>query len=915
MEINKTLLMGKTDFEMRGNLANKEPKMLEFWEENNVYKELLKKREKDLTFMLHDGPPYANGDMHCGHMLNRVLKDIIVRFKSMDGYYVPFYPGWDTHGLPIENAVTKSGVNRKNVSPVEFRKKCEEYALKQVNRQKEQVRRLGILADFDHKYVTLDKNFEKSQIHVFKEMALKGYIFKGLKPVYWSYSSESALAEAEIEYYDVKADTIYVKFDVTQGNDLVSKDDSFVIWTTTPWTIPANLAICLNPDLEYGLFKTNKGNLIFLVSLQEKLKVDLGLSEISLIKTFLGKEVEGVKAKHPFYDRESLIILGNHVTSDAGTGCVHTAPGHGEDDYKVCKLYNIDPYCPVDEHGRMDDTVGNRLKGMFYEDANKEVLLMLDEVHALLGHNEIVHSYPHDWRTKKPVIFRATPQWFCSIDEIRDQLLKEIDKVNWIPSWGKIRMHNMIKDRMDWCISRQRAWGVPLPIIYDKDGNALLEKEILDYIEDLIGKYGSNIWFEKNVNELMPANYINAHQDLAPFRKETDIMDVWFDSGSSSRGVLIDRHNKFPADLYLEGCDQYRGWFNSSLIISVATEGVAPYKTVLSHGFVLDGNGNKMSKSLGNGIDPNKICSTYGADILRLYVATVDYQSDVRISDQIIKTVSETYRKIRNIFKFMLANLNDGETTFDPYKDMVNEYSKVSLYILAHLDEVKNIALDEYNKYNFANVIQEILTFLTQDVSAFYLSIAKDPLYCDEKNSHLRKEIQSVIYKVIVTISRLLSPVLCFTMEEVHSNLPCQKEKYAVLEDMVKKEEHINEKLLKEYSLFNEIRSEIMKSLEEARSMGLIKSSLEARIEISSLDNDTKMLLNNFTLEELKLIFIVSDVKLVSKAKNNYVHVGVNVLRHNGEKCERCWQYFDELISFGENRVCPRCLKVLKQYE
>ncbi len=914
MEINKTLLMGKTNFEMRGNLANKEPKMLETWETEDLYHQVLAKRNKDLTFMLHDGPPYANGDMHCGHMLNRILKDIVLRFKAMDGYYTPFYPGWDTHGLPIENAVSKSGVDRKKVSPVEFRKKCEEYAHKQVNRQMQQVKRLGLFADFDNKYVTLDKNFEKSQIHVFKEMALKGYIFKGLKPVYWSYSSESALAEAEIEYYDVKADTIYVKFQVRDGLNKLDNDTYFVIWTTTPWTIPANLAICLNPDLTYGLFETDKGKLVFLESLKDTLKEELNLHEIKLIKTFKGKELEYIKTKHPLYDRDSLIILGNHVTSDAGTGCVHTAPGHGEDDYNVSKLYNIPPYCPVDEHGRMDSSVGKELSGMFYEDANKEVLKMLDNVGALLSVKEIVHSYPHDWRTKKPVIFRATPQWFCSIDKIRDQLLKEIDKVNWIPSWGNIRMHNMIKDRGDWCISRQRAWGVPLPIIYDKDGNALLEKEILDNIENLIGEYGSNIWFEKTAEELLPQNYVLQHKEKAPFRKETDIMDVWFDSGSSSKAVMIDRHEKFPADLYLEGCDQYRGWFNSSLIVSVATEGVAPYKAVLSHGFVLDGNGNKMSKSLGNGIDPNKIINVYGADVLRLYVATVDYQADVRISEAIIKTVSETYRKIRNVFKFMLANLDNNGKLFDPNKDLVKDYSRVSKYILMRLDEVTNIALDEYNKYNFANMIQEILTFLTQDISAFYLSLAKDYLYCDEVNSSSRKEYQSVIYLVATTLSKLLAPVLCFTMEEVHQYLPSPKEKYMILEDMVKGNRIIDKALLEEYKLFMSMRSEVLKALENARANSLIGSSLEADITLEALNSDVEKLLKQFTIDELNHIFIVSRVNF-APSENKFNYVGVTVKKHQGKKCERCWQYFDELITFENYHVCPRCFKVIKNYE
>lgn len=914
MEVNKTLLMGKTDFEMRGNLSQKEPKMLEEWYQDNLYEKILKKHEKDPCFMLHDGPPYANGDMHCGHMLNRILKDIVLRYKAMSGYYTPFIPGWDTHGLPIETAVTKSGVNRKTTPLCDFRKKCEEYAKKQVDRQMNQVKRLGIMADFDHRYVTLDKKFEKAQIHVFKEMALKGLIFKGLKPVYWSPSSESALAEAEIEYQDVSATTIYVKFDVLDGKGILTPQDSFVIWTTTPWTIPANLAICLNPDLEYGLFETEKGRLVFLTSLKDRLKDELQLSSVKLLKTFLGKELEYITTKHPLYSRESIIILGDHVTSDAGTGCVHTAPGHGEDDYKVGRKYQLEPYCPVDEHGNMDATTGERLQGLFYEKANEEVLKMLDEVHALLAKNTIVHSYPHDWRTKKPVIFRATPQWFCSIDLIREDLLKEIDKVQWVPEWGRIRMHNMIKDREDWCISRQRAWGVPLPIIYDKNGNALMEKEVFDFIEELIGEYGSDVWFTRNVEDLLPKGYKEKHQDLAPFRKEMDIMDVWFDSGSSSRAVMVEKGLKFPADLYLEGCDQYRGWFNASLIVSVATEGVAPYRCVVSHGFVLDGNGNKMSKSLGNGIDPNKVINVYGADILRLYTATVDYQSDVRISDAILKTCADTYRKIRNTFKFMLANLSDGEETFNYKKDAVQKFSKYSQYVLERLKEVKNIALEEYEQYNFANMIQEILTFLTQDVSAFYLSIAKDPLYCDHKDAPLRREIQTVLFKIIREISLLLAPTLAFTMEEVQKYLPYEdKEKYIVLESMPKKEK-VENAILDEYHDFLSIRNDVMKALEEARSEGKIGSSLEAKVMLKAKDDIAKRILNAFTKEERNLLFIVSDNE-VDEAQKEYEHLFVDVLRHDGEKCDRCWQYFHQLEEYEGAHICSRCKKELEKHE
>lgn len=907
MEVNKTLLMGKTKFEMRGNLTQKEPKMLSEWEKDDLYHAVLKKNEKQPCFMLHDGPPYANGDMHCGHVLNRLLKDIIIRFKSMDGFYAPFYPGWDTHGLPIENAVTKKGVNRKTTPPDEFLAKCEEFAKSQVVRQRDQVKRLGILADFEHRYVTLDKEFEKSQIEVFAKMALDGLIFKGLKPVYWSPSSESALAEAEIEYYDVKAKTIFVKFPVIDGKGLLNTGDYFVIWTTTPWTIPANLAIALNPDMEYGLFKTNEGNLVFLVELEEKMKELLNLSECSLIKTFKGRETEYITTKHPLYDRETLVIQGAYVTSDAGSGCVHIAPGHGEDDFNVCKKYKLPPYCPVDEHGRMDESTGPRLAGLFYEEANEEVLKMLEEAQVLMNVTEITHSYPHDWRTKKPVIFRATPQWFCSIDKIRNALLAEIDKVNWTPSWGKLRMHNMIKDRGDWCISRQRAWGVPLPIIYDKNGNALMEKEIFDHVADLVGKYGSSVWVKKDVEELLPEGYVANHQDLAPFRKEKDIMDVWFDSGSSFNGVLRTRKEKFPADLYLEGSDQYRGWFNSSLIISTAVTGHAPYKNVLSHGFILDGNGNKMSKSLGNGIDPNKIISVYGADILRLWVASIDYQADVKISDNIIKQVAETYRKIRNTFKFLLANLaDDEEKVFSPKQEMVKEYSTLSTYILAQLEKVKNAALKDYNNYDFASALQEVLNFLVQDVSALYASIAKDSLYCDEANALRRKEYQSVIYQVVNTLTALLAPVLAFTMDEVYQNIPEHEYSHVALLDMVKESHDFDEKVLEDYKNFVDLRNEVMKKLEEARTNQVIGSGLEASVTLTISNNEEK-LLSTFSEEELKDIFIVSEVKVEKGTE-----FMVKVTRHSGEKCERCWSYHHSLFDVNGSRVCSRCKKVLE---
>ena len=913
MELKFTLLMGKTNFEMRGNLSRKEPVMLKNWEEDNLYFKLQDKNKGNREYVLHDGPPYANGDMHCGHMLNRILKDIILRYKGMSGFATPFYPGWDTHGLPIENAVTKSGVNRKTTPPAEFRKKCEEYAYKQVDRQMNQVKRLGINADFDDKYITLQKQFEKDEIAVFKDMALKGLIYKGLKPVYWSPSSESALAEAEIEYYDVEAKTIFVKFAVLDGKGILDpKTDNFVIWTTTPWTIPANLAICLNDNLEYGLFKTEKGNLVFLTCLEADLKEKLELETCELIRTFKGRELEGITTKHPLIDRESIVILGNHVTADAGTGCVHTAPGHGADDFNVGCKYHLPPYCPVDEHGMMDETCGPRLAGLFYEKANDEVLKMLDEVGALMHMETIVHSYPHDWRTKKPVIFRATPQWFCSIDKIRDQLLAEIDKVNWTPSWGKLRMHNMIKDRGDWCISRQRLWGVPIPIIYNEDGSAIMEKEVFDHIEEFVGEYGSNVWFEREAKDLLPDGYTNPASPNGNFRKETDIMDVWFDSGSSFN-TEIERGHSYPVDLYLEGSDQYRGWFNSSLIISVATRGVAPYKNVLSHGFIQDAKGQKMSKSLGNGVDPNKIINVYGADVLRLWCATVDYQADVRISDDLIKKVSDTYRKIRNTFKFMLANLNDSETeSFDIEKNGVKEYSLLGRYMMASLEACKNDVIKYYDNYDFANAISTLMNFLTGDCSALYFSIAKDPLYCNAKDDTLRREIQTVIYNVLTTLSRLFAPVLCFTMDEVYSFIPGHKESHIILEDMPKVTHDFDEELVKEFDSFKEVRSEVLRALEDARNNQVIGSGQEAKVVLNIKDEEAKKVFAKFTLDQLKLFFIVSDVVLSDEAQEkDFDLVTCSVEHHHGEKCERCWNYFDELIQVGENKVCPRCHKVI----
>ena len=915
MEVKKTLLMPRTNFEMRGNLPTKEPRILENWSSIDLYQKMLEKNKGKDEYMLHDGPPYANGDMHCGHMLNKLLKDFIVRLKTMEGYYTPFIPGWDTHGLPIENVITKKGINRKTTPLAEFRKYCEKYAHEQVERQMAQIKRLGVMGDFDHRYMTLTHDYEAKQLEVFKDMALKGYIFKGLKPVYWSPSSESALAEAEIEYADVKSHAIYVAFKVKDGKGLLDNDTSFIIWTTTPWTMPANLAICLNPEFTYGVFETNKGKFVFLKEFEEHLKEELGFETIKLIKEFKGKDLEYITCKHPLYDRDSIIILGDHVTNDAGTGCVHTAPGHGEDDFIVGKKYGLEPLCPVDSKGFMMESAGKELEGMFYEDANDKILEMLTNVGALLKDSPIVHSYPHDWRTKKPLIFRATPQWFCSIEPIKEKILEEIKGVKWKPTWGEVRISNMIKDRGDWCISRQRAWGVPLPIFYAEDETPIIDEKVFDHVIELVREHGSNIWFEKEAKDLLPEGYTNPHSPNGLFTKETDIMDVWFDSGSSSIAVLKGRGLKFPADLYLEGSDQYRGWFNSSLIISTAVNGVAPYKQVVTHGFILDPQGEKMSKSKGNGVDPMKLMNVYGADVLRLWAASIDYTSDVRIGEPIIKQVSESYRKIRNTFKFLLGNLSNGENApFDINKDKVDTFERVDLYILTKLEVVKNNVIKYMDEFDFASAVMAITNFMSSDLSSFYLDLTKDILYCENQKSLRRLQVQNVIYQAVNTLNRLLTPILPFTMDEVYINIPGHEKESVQLEDYPTPSHQYDESLLKEYALISKLRSEVLKVLETKRQEGVIGSAQEASVMLNIKDEATKEAFNKFSKVEQERLFIVSKVELVDeKLPNDMELSSIDVKENNGHKCERCWNYVDHVTEVDGVHLCDRCLDAIKE--
>ncbi|PTJ87596.1 isoleucine--tRNA ligase, partial [Staphylococcus hyicus] len=661
MDYKETLLMPKTKFPMRGGLPNKEPQIQAEWEEKQLYEKMLKKNEGNTPFILHDGPPYANGNLHMGHALNKILKDFIVRYKTMQGFYTPFVPGWDTHGLPIEQALTKKGVKRKEMSTADFRKKCEAFALEQIELQKKDFKRLGVNGDFNNPYITLKPEYEAAQIRLFGEMADRGLIYKGKKPVYWSPSSESSLAEAEIEYHDKRSASIYVAFDVKDAKGTVDDDAKFIIWTTTPWTLPANVAITVHPELTYVQMSVEGQKYVIAEALVDSVADALEWNKETVVreKAFKGSELEYVETAHPFIDRVSLVINGTHVTTDAGTGCVHTAPGHGEDDYIVGQKYGLEVISPVDDKGVFTEEAG-QFAGMFYDKANKEITTLLTEKGALLKLNFITHSYPHDWRTKKPVIFRATPQWFASISKVREDILDAINETMFKVDWGKTRIYNMIRDRGEWVISRQRVWGVPLPVFYAENGDTIMTKETVNHVADLFEKHGSNIWFERDAKDLLPEGFMHEGSPNGVFTKEEDIMDVWFDSGSSHRGVLEGRQElSYPADMYLEGSDQYRGWFNSSITTSVATRGISPYKMLLSHGFVMDGEGKKMSKSLGNVIVPDTIVKQKGADIARLWVCSVDYLADVRISEEILKQVADVYRKIRNTLRFLLGNVSD----------------------------------------------------------------------------------------------------------------------------------------------------------------------------------------------------------------------------------------------------------------
>ncbi|MCE4048387.1 MULTISPECIES: isoleucine--tRNA ligase [Bacillaceae] len=917
MEYKDTLLMPKTAFPMRGNLPNREPEIQAKWNEMNIYEKVQERTSGRPLYVLHDGPPYANGDIHIGHALNKILKDFIVRFKSMTGFQAPYVPGWDTHGLPIEQALTNKGVKRKEMTIAEFRKLCEEYALGQIDSQREQFKRLGVRADWENPYITLKPAYEAQQIKVFGEMAKKGYIYKGKKPVYWSPTSESALAEAEIEYQDKQSPSIYVGFKVKDGKNVLSEDVQIVIWTTTPWTIPANLGISVHPDLTYVVVEEKGNKYLVAKDLLEAVKTEVAWEEAAIIQEVQGSELEYIKALHPLYDRESLVMLGEHVTTDAGTGCVHTAPGHGEDDFIVGQKYNLEVLCPVDDKGVMTDEAPG-FEGLFYDKANKPITEALEEAGALLKLKFITHSYPHDWRTKKPVIFRATAQWFASIKDFRQDLLNAVQETKWVPAWGETRLFNMVRDRGDWCISRQRAWGVPIPVFYAENGDSIITDETIEHISNLFREHGSNIWFERTANELLPEGFTHPGSPNGNFTKETDIMDVWFDSGSSHQSVLEEREElQRPADLYLEGSDQYRGWFNSSLSTAVAVTGKAPYKGVLSHGFVLDGEGRKMSKSLGNVMVPSKVMNQLGADILRLWVASVDFQADVRVSDAILKQVTEGYRKIRNTFRFLLGNLAD----FNPAENAVayENLREVDQYMLVKLNNlIKNVTVS-YDKFEFSTIYSDINNFCTLDLSSFYLDFSKDVLYIEAADNHERRAIQTVLYESLIALVKLMAPILPHTAEEVWEHITSVKEESVQLTDFPEYVEYDNAQALTEkWSKFLNLRDDVLKALEEARNQKVIGKSLAAKVSLY-VREDAKELLDSIE-ENLKQLFIVSGFEIAGKfeeAPDNALkleNTAIVVAKAEGETCDRCWTVTLDVGTVEEHpTLCARCATVVQE--
>ncbi len=929
MEYKKTLNMNKSGFPMRAGLPAREPDMLAQWYDMDLYHELLKKNDGKPRFSLHDGPPFSNGALHMGHALNKCIKDFMIRSAAMRGYYTPYIPGWDNHGMPIESAIIKQNkLNRKQMSVADFRSACHEFAQHYIDVQMAGFKRLGVLGDWEHPYKTMSPEFESEEVKVFGAMYKKGYIYKGLKPVYWCYHDETALAEAEIEYQDDPCTTVYVKFAMADDQGKLAHLDTsklnFVIWTTTIWTLPGNLAIALHPDEPYAIVKNDENGEMYIVAsaLIEKVMGVGGIEHYTVVEEHPGSFYENMLAQHPFLPKTSRLVLADYVTMDSGTGCVHTAPGFGADDYQTCRRYGMDMVVPVDDQGRHTDYAG-KYEGMLVEESNPVILEDMKTAGRLFASEQIVHSYPHCWRCKQPIIFRATPQWFCSVDSFKDEACAACDDVRWVPAWGIDRMKAMIRERADWCISRQRRWGLPIPVFYCKDcGKPVCTDETIARISELFGQHGSNIWFELDADELVPAGFTCPHCGGKHFDKETDTLDGWFDSGSTHFASMQRDQGFWPATVYLEGLDQYRGWFQSSLLTAVGALGRgAPFEQCVTHGWTVDGEGRAMHKSLGNGVDPEDVFKKYGADICRLWAGSADYHVDVRCSDAIFQQLSQNYLKFRNTAKFCLDNLVD----FDPNAlTKPEDMQELDRWAVTKLNALLEKCEQAYQDYEFLTVSHAINEFCVVTLSSLYLDIVKDRLYCDAKDSAERKSAQSALWMILDAMTKEFAPILAFTCNEIWLAMPHRAEDDArnvVLNEMTKgyAEYALSAEKMAAWETALAVRGDVNGVLETARADKRIGKALEAQVVLSALDAPAAEALKQVADMKLAEIFIVSDVK-VADAKTGaadavvgsgsaFPGLTIEVLNAPGTKCPRCWMHS---LEANEEGLCPRCAAVMK---
>ena len=926
-DFNSTLNLPKTDFPMRAGLPKREPEMLKKWEETDIYNELLKKNEGKPRFSLHDGPPFSNGDIHMGHALNKAIKDFIVRSYAMRGYYTPYIPGWDNHGMPIESAIIKEQkLNHKAMSVADFRTACEAYAEKYIRRQMDGFKRLGVIGDWEHPYKTMNKGFEADEIRIFGKMYLNGHIYKGLKPVYWCAKDETALAEAEIEYQDDPCTTVYVKFPIKDDLGKLSHIDhsklSFVIWTTTIWTLPGNLAIALNPVEQYALVKAPNGEIYIMAeALTDKVMKVGGFDEYEIIETHPGSFFENMLAQHPFLDKTSRLLLADYVTMDSGTGCVHTAPGFGADDYQTCLRYGMDMVVPVDDQGRHTDYAG-KYAGLKTDESNPIILADMKESGMLFASEEIIHSYPHCWRCKSPIIFRATPQWFCSVDSFKDEAIQACENVRWLPSWGKERMGAMIRERADWCISRQRRWGLPIPVFYCEDcKKPICTEETIEIVAKLFEEKGSNAWFDMEAEDILPKGFVCPHCGGVHFFKETDTLDGWFDSGSTHFAAMQRDQGFWPADMYMEGGDQYRGWFQSSLLVAVGALGKgAPYKECLTHGWTVDGEGKAMHKSLGNGVDPADIVKEFGADMIRLWAGSADYHVDVRCSKEIFKQLSQSYLKFRNTARYCLGNLDgfDANSLVAP-QDML----ALDRWAITKLNQLIEKVAEAYNNYEFHIVSHAINDFCVVELSSFYLDIIKDRLYCEEKNGLKRRSAQTALYLILDSMAKMFAPILAFTCDEIWQAMPHRAgddTRNIVLNEMNKPfaEYALSAEELAKWDTLIAVRNDVNGVLETARASKRIGKPLEAAVTLKIGDDAAKAAVESISDMNLAELFIVSqclisddaeDGDAVTGTGSGFPGLSISVIEAPGTKCPRCWMHSQQ--ADPETGLCPRCASVV----